>query len=146
MSENKLLIYQKTDNYLKNIVQKLGDRNKSPQKLTRDSLLFKVILDAILTKGGERVTSLDLTNIEESVTDFYFVCDVQTNIEMRAIAHHVEQQVKDICKERPLSIEESEEWVLVDYVNVVVHIFKPEDRTFYDIESLWMDSDKVLHN
>ncbi len=146
MSENKLLIYQKPDNYLKNIVQKLGDRDKSPQKLTRDSLLFKVILDAILTKNGERVISLDLTNIEESVTDFYFVCDVQTNIEMRAISQHIEHQVRDICKERPLSIEESDEWVLVDYVNVVVHIFKPEDRTFYDIESLWMDSDKVQHN
>lgn len=131
---------------MKNIVQKLENRDKTSQGLNRDSLLFRVILDAILEKNGENITSLDLRNIEESVTDFYVICDVKTNIEMRAIAHYVERQVKDICKERPYAIEESEEWVLLDYVDIVVHIFKPEEREFYDIESLWADSDKVVHN
>lgn len=131
---------------MKNIVQKLGDREKLSPTITRDSLLFKVILDAIITKNGERITSLNLSNIEESVTDCYIICDVQTNIEMKAIAHYIEEQVRDICKEKPFTIEESEEWVLLDYVNIVVHIFKPEERSFYDLESLWMDSDKVVHN
>lgn len=131
---------------MKKIVQKLENRDKSSANLTRDSLLFKVILDAVLTKNGQNVNSLDLRDIEESITDFYIICDVETNTEMRAIANFVEKQVRDLCHEKPFALEESEEWVLLDYVNVVLHIFKPEERAFYDLEGMWSDSGKMSHN
>ncbi len=119
---------------------------KAQQRISRDSDIFKTIIKAIQDKKGERVVSLDLRNIEEAVADFFIVCDAQTHIQVRAIADFVEAEVHRICKEKPYHSELSQQWTLVDYVNIVVHVFQTEERSFYDIESLWMDAEKERHD
>lgn len=119
---------------------------KSQQRATRESEIFKTIIDAIQDKKGERIVSLDLREIEEAVADFFIICDAQSKIQVKAIADNVEKEVKEKLGEKPYHAESGEQWTLVDYVNIVVHVFQTEERSFYDIEGLWMDADKKEHN
>ncbi len=114
-------------------------------RLNRNSRLFKVILDAIRDKKGQNIVSLDLRKNDEAVADFFIICDAQSHIQIKAIADNVEERVREECKERPYHYEIGTTWTLVDYVNVVVHVFQTEERKFYDLEGLWMDAERSEH-
>jgi ribosome-associated protein len=118
---------------------------KAQQRITKDSEIFKTIIKAIQDKKGERIVSLDLRKIDEAVADFFIICDAQSHVQVRAIADFIEEEVYKICKEKPYHSEAGQQWTLVDYVNIVVHVFQTEERKFYDIESLWMDAEKDNH-
>ena len=109
--------------------------------------LKKEIIEAILDKKGENVVSLDLKPINDAVTDYFIVCDALTTIQVKAIAEHVADQVKERTGQRPWHKEgfENLEWVLLDYVDVVVHIFRTETREFYKLEELWEDATRTVH-
>lgn len=127
------------------IITALQGRKKPASRLTRNSKLFKTILKAIKEKKGEEIVSLDLKKIDEAVADFFILCEAKSHIQIKAIADFVEETVKKECDERPFHTERGDHWSLIDYVNVVVHIFQHEQRKFYDLESLWMDADRVEH-
>jgi ribosome-associated protein len=131
---------------LDKIISTLQGRKKSPTRLTRNSKLFKTILKAIQEKKGKEIVSLDLKKIDEAVADFFILCEATSNTQMKAIADSVEELVKNECDERPYHVEHGTEWTLVDYVNIVVHIFQHEQRKFYDLESLWEDAERTEHN
>lgn len=131
---------------MEKIITALQGRKKSVDRLSRDSKLFTKVIDAIQDKKGENIVSLDLTKIDEAVADFFILCEAQSKTQLKAIADSIEQKVKEECEERPYHKENGEEWTLVDYVNVVVHIFQREYRQFYDLESLWEDADRMEHN
>ena len=121
----------------------LATREKSTfTRLTRNSKLFKTIVKAIQEKKGENILSLDLKKISEAVSDFFVICEASNNIQLRAIADNVEEQVKKKCGELPYRHEgmKGEQWILIDYVNIVVHVMLPESRKFYKLEELWNDS------
>lgn len=128
------------------IITALQGRKKSIVRLSRDSDLFTTIIEAIQEKKGEKIVSLDLKKIDEAVADFFILCEAQSKTQLKAIADNVEKKVKEDCDERPYHTEHGEEWTLVDYVNVVVHIFQRDYRKFYDLESLWADADRMEHN
>ena len=130
---------------MEKIIESLKKRPKSANRINRDSKLFQTILNAIQDKKGENIVSLDLKKIDEAVSDFFILCEASTNIQIKAIADNVEEEVKAKCGENPYHKEAGDEWTLLDYVNIVVHIFKPEERKFYDLESLWMDSEQMKH-
>ena len=120
-------------------------RKKSETRLTRNTKLFKTILKAIKEKKGEEIVSLDLKKIDEAVADFFILCEAQSHIQIKAIADNVEKAVYEECGEKPYHMEKGQHWTLVDYVNVVVHIFQNEQRGFYDLESLWEDAERMEH-
>ena len=126
----------------------LENRKKSPTKLTRNSKLFKSIIHGIQEKKGEYIVSLDLKNIPEAVADFFIICQASNNNQLRAIADSIEFEVKKNCDEAPYKHEgrQAEQWILVDYVNIVVHIMLPEPRKFYQLEELWSDAPSMEHN
>ncbi|MEZ5018262.1 MAG: ribosome silencing factor [Flavipsychrobacter sp.] len=128
------------------IINALQGRKKTNNRLTRDSELFTTIIEAIKDKKGENIVSLDLVNITEAVSDFFILCEGQSKTQVKAIAESIEDAVRENCNEKPYHIEKGEEWTLVDYVNVVVHVFQKEHRKFYDLESLWADAEKMEHN
>jgi len=131
---------------LEKIVTALQGRKKSESRLTRNSKLFKTILEAIQEKKGTNIVSLDLRKIDEAVADFFVLCEAQSHIQIKAIADNIEDKVWEVCKEKPYHTERGDQWTLVDYVNIVVHIFQPEQRHFYNLESLWEDAGRVEHN
>ena len=126
----------------------LSSRKKGQTRLSRNSKLFKVIINAILDKKGENIVSLDLKKIPEAVSDFFIICQANNNNQLRAIADNIEKEVKEKCDEIPFKHEgrQAEQWILIDYVDVVVHIMLPEPRKFYRLEELWSDASSIEHN
>jgi ribosome-associated protein len=117
-------------------------------RLTKNSKIFKAIIHAIQEKKGTDIVSLDLRKIPEAVADFFIICQAGSNTQVKAIADFVEEHVKKVCDERPYKHEgkQSLQWVLIDYVNVVVHIMLPEPRKFYKLEEMWSDGQMEEHD
>lgn len=125
----------------------LAARPKRAIRLTRNSKLFKTIITAIRQKKGENIVSLDLRNIEEAVADFFIICEASSTVQIKAIADAVGHEVKLQTGELPYHREgyQGLQWVLIDYVNIVVHIFQPEARRFYKLEEMWSDGGVSEH-
>jgi ribosome-associated protein len=130
-----------------NNLKVLNERKKSLTRLTRNSKLFKTIIHAIEEKKGEQIVSLDLRKIPEAVSDFFIICQASNNNQLKAIADNIEKEVKDSCDENPCKHEgkQAEQWILIDYVNIVIHIMLPEPRKFYQLEELWSDAPSMEH-
>lgn len=117
-------------------------KKKSAVRLTQRSKIIKTIIAAIQEKKGENIVSLDLRKINEAVADFFIICEAGSQPQVRAIADHVEDLVKKECDELPYHHEgfQALQWVLIDYVNVVVHVMLRENREFYKLEEMWSDA------
>lgn len=104
--------------------------------------LLDSIVDGITNVKGEEITILDLREIENAFTQYFVICNGKSNTQVSAIAASIERTVKTEMHERPYSIEgtQNKHWILMDYTNVIVHIFQDEYRGFYDIEGLWGDA------
>ncbi len=131
---------------MEKIITAVSGRKKTLTRLSRNSKLFKSIINAIKDKKGENIYSLDLRKIDEAVADFFIVCEANSHIQLKAIADNIAYAVEEECDEKPFHTELGLQWTLVDYVNVVVHIFQKEQRKFYNLESLWADADGMEHN
>jgi ribosome-associated protein len=120
----------------------LASRKKSAARLNRNSKIFKAIIKAIQDKKGENIVSLDLRKIPEAVADFFIICEAGNQPQIRAITDAVEDEVKKKCSESPYHHEGKQvlQWVLIDYVNIVVHIMHSDARKFYKLEEMWSDS------
>jgi len=123
-------------------------RVKSANRLTQRSKIIKTIIAAIQEKKGMNIISLDLRKINEAVADFFIICEAGNQPQIKAIAENVEYQVKIKCDEDPYHHEgyQSLQWVLVDYVNVVVHVMLTENRKFYKLEEMWSDGISGKHD
>ena len=117
-------------------------KKKTAARLTRSSKIIKTIIHAIQQKKGENILSLDLRKIPEAVADFFIICEAGNQPQIRAISDFVEQEVKKKCEDSPYRHEGLRHlhWVLIDYINVVVHIMVPETRKFYKLEEMWNDA------
>ena len=127
----------------------LDTRKKSSVvRLTRNSKIFKSIIHAIQEKKGENILSLDLRKIPEAVADFFIVCQANSNTQLKAIADFVEEDVKNKCAEIAYKHEgrKAQQWILIDYINIVVHIMLPETRKFYQLEEMWSDAAVMEYN
>ena len=131
---------------MEKIITALQGRKKAPTRITRASKLFKTIISAIKEKKGEAIVSLDLRKIDEAVADFFILCEAQSHVQVKAIAEAIVENVARECDEKPYHTEGGEQWTLVDYVNIVVHVFGHEHRKFYDLENLWLDAERLEHN
>ena len=121
----------------------LANRKRtSAARLTKSSKIIKNIIAAIQDKKGQNIISLDLRKINEAVADFFIICEADNQPQIRAIAENIEKKVKEKCDENPWHHEgyNTLQWVLLDYVNVVVHIMQPDTRKFYKLEEMWSDA------
>ena len=117
-------------------------KKKVATRLTKSSKIIKTIINAIQEKKGENIVSLDLRKIPEAVADFFIICEAVSQPQIRGISDFVEEQVKKKCNEIPYRHEGIKHlhWVLIDYINIVVHIMLPETRKFYKLEEMWSDA------
>lgn len=116
-------------------------------RLTRNSRIYKTILQSIEDKKGENLVSLDLRKIPEAVADFFIICEANNSTQLKAIADFVEEEVKQKCGERVFKREgmQGMQWIIIDYVNIVVHVMMPDARKFYRLEELWSDGVATTH-
>lgn len=126
----------------------LQSRTKSSvTRLARNSKIFKAIIKAVQDKKAEHIISLDLRKIPEAAADFFVVCQASSTTQIRAICDAVEDEVKKSCGEAPYKHEgrQALQWVLIDYVNIVVHVMHPDARKFYKLEEMWSDAASQIH-
>ncbi len=131
-----------------NNLNALNTRKKNTiVRVTRNSKIFKTIIHAIQEKKGEHIVSLDLRKIPEAVADFFIICQCSNTTQLRAIADFIETDVKEKCLEAAYKHEgrQGQQWILIDYVNVVVHVMLPEPRKFYQLEEMWHDAPAMEH-
>ena len=109
---------------------------------TNADQLITTIIGGIEEVKGKEITILDLRDIENTVCDYFIVCEGTSNTQVNAIVNSIQKLVSKTLKDKPWHIEgtENAEWILMDYVNVVVHVFQKHIREYYDIESLWGDA------
>lgn len=108
----------------------------------------KVIADAILDKKGKNVVSLDLTNIESAISDFFIVCNADSTTNVSAIADNILMKMKEKCDRKVLRMQglENNFWIILDFGEIVVHVFLTEYREFYRLEDLWADAVRVEYD
>ncbi|SFC02974.1 ribosome-associated protein [Parapedobacter composti] len=105
--------------------------------------LSEIVVQGMIEKKGNEIVRLDLRNIHSSVSDYFVICHADSSIQVNALAKSVEEEVYKALKQEPWRKEglEHGEWVLLDFIDVVVHIFKTDKRRFYGIEDLWGDAE-----
>ena len=108
--------------------------------------LKDAIVEAIKQKKGRDIVVIDLTGNEQAIADYYIICHGNSSSQVDVLADHVERFARTETSEHPLHIEgqQNAQWVLMDYGDIVVHIFQEEIRHFYNIEDLWADAKKEI--
>ena len=112
------------------------------KKETSSDQLIAHIIKGIEEVKGNDIDILDLREIENTACNYFIICNGTSNTQENAIVNSIQKTVSKNLKDKPWHVEGSEnaEWVLIDYVNVVVHVFQKHIREFYGIESLWGDA------
>mgnify|MGYP000023539048 CR=1 FL=1 len=113
------------------------------KKTDATETLVTAIIRGIFEKKGLDVVRLNLKNFESRITDYYIICHGNSVTQVESIAGSVEDTVRRETGEKPLHVEGLENcyWVLLDYSDVIVHVFLSEYRNFYSLESLWADAE-----
>ena len=108
----------------------------------KSDVLAKKIIESIKQHKGKEVVSLDLRRIETAVCDFFIICHGTSNTHIASITENLRKDISKQMREKPWHTEgeTNKEWILMDYFNVVVHIFNKEKRNFYKLENLWADA------
>lgn len=108
---------------------------------------LKVIADAMLEKKGQDVVSLDLRKIGTAISDHFIVCNADSTPNVLAIADNVEDRMIEKCRRKVVRSQGKENafWVILDYGEIVVHVFQTPYRAFYRLEDLWADADRTIY-
>jgi ribosome-associated protein len=116
---------------------------KTVRKLDEAERLRNSIVDGMIEKKAKEIVCIDLRNIKNAVTDFFIICHADSKAHVDAIAKSIEEFVSKKQGEEPFHREgqANSEWILIDYLNVVAHVFRQEQREFYGIERLWADAE-----
>jgi len=116
------------------------------EKNSNADQLIATILSGIEDVKGKDINILDLREIENTVCDYFIICEGNSNTQVNAIVNSIQKKVSKELKDKPWHIEgeANAEWVLMDYVNIVVHVFQKHIREYYDIESLWGDAKTTI--
>ena len=109
------------------------------------SELLEIIIEAIRSKKGESITLLDLTHLNTTICNSFVIAHAESTVQTKAIAEAVEDQVKQKTRKSPYHREgyDNSQWVLLDFGDVIVHIFQKPFRYFYNLEELWADGHRT---
>lgn len=101
----------------------------------------RLIIEAIREKKGHEIVTIDLTGIENSICDCFIICHGDSVTQVEAIAASIERKMKEEASIRAHHVEglRNSQWVLIDYFDILVHVFQEEFRSFYRLEELWAD-------
>lgn len=140
---------EKEANRLVNSSKKAKSPGKRPKKnatAQQTTSLLDAIVDGMQDKKAKNITVMDLKGLESSVCDYLVICDADSTTHVDAIANSLEDTVKKQTGESAYHSEgfQNSEWIIVDYINIVAHIFLKEKRDFYNLEGLWADGE-VTH-
>jgi len=107
--------------------------------------LVDAVVEGIQEKKGKNIVVLDMTRIDNSICKYLVICEGDSNIHVDAVADSVDDYVREKLSEKPYHIEgqNNAEWILIDYVDVIVYVFQKSVREFYNLEGLWADAKRT---
>ena len=116
---------------------------KSGIELDETELLVSKIVEGIQEKKGEKIVTVNMTKLENNVFRYFVICEGRSNTHVGSIADSVKDYVREQIRVKPMAIDgyENALWIAMDYGDVIVHVFQPEIRAFYSIETLWEDAE-----
>lgn len=111
--------------------------------LNESSYISELAIHGIQEKKGNDIVRLDLRNLKSSVSDYFVICHADSSTQVKAIANSIEDEIYKATQQDPWRKEglEHGEWILLDYIDVVIHVFKTDKREFYGVEDLWGDAE-----
>ena len=122
-------------------------KERQPKRQLKDNTekLLTVIVDSIEDKKGERIVVLNLKELNNAMADYFIISQASNKTQVEAIVRNIEEKVEKKLKETAAHIEgkQNAEWILLDYFNVIVHVFLADKRDFYALEKLWADASLV---
>lgn len=112
-----------------------------PKKAESGAILAEIAVKGMQEKKAKSIVKIDLRKLNLSIADFFVICHAESDKQIDAIADSVEEEIRKATGEKPFSREgfQLSDWIILDYIDVVVHIFNREKRNFYDLEDLWSD-------
>ncbi len=112
------------------------------KKIYESNLLLKNIIESINNLKGKDIISLDLRGIESSIFKYFIICTGNSNIHVNAIQKNITKNIANKLKEKPWHVEgeKTSDWILIDYSDIIVHIFQENIRQLYKLEELWGDA------
>ena len=115
---------------------------------TDDEKLVHIIIEAIREIKGQRIVKIDLKEIQNSICDYFIICEAESSTQVNALADNIDKQTYITLQAKPHHVEgrENAQWILLDFFSVVVHIFQKDQRSFYKLEDLWSDGKLELIN
>jgi len=121
---------------------------EAPIASITDEALADLIIDSIQDIKGKRIVKMDLRQLDHAPTDYFIICEGESNTQVRAISQNIDKRIKEEFGIKPNHVEglSDSKWILVDYFDLIVHVFYPETRAFYDIENLWSDADTHVYD
>lgn len=131
--------------------KKTGSITKRPKKTStpkETTTLLDAIVEGMEERKAKNITILNISKLENRVTDYFIICDADSKTHVNSIADSVEDTVIKLTNEKAFHSEghQNSEWILIDYINIVVHVFLRETREFYNIEGLWGDAEITTIN
>jgi ribosome-associated protein len=116
---------------------------KTKQLAISSEQLCNLVVKGMLEKKALDVVVMDLRNVKNAIADYFVICSGNSDTQLDAIADSVDEQVHKATQENPWHLEgkENREWILIDYVDVVAHVFKKDRRDYYKLEDLWGDAE-----
>lgn len=131
--------------------KKTGSNTKRPKKTStpkETTTLLDAIVEGMEERKAKNITILNISKLENRVTDYFIICDADSKTHVNSIADSVEDTVIKLTNEKAFHSEghQNSEWILIDYINIVVHVFLRETREFYNIEGLWGDAEITTIN
>lgn len=120
-----------------------GKIRERKESVPYEGNLEEIIIQALLEKNGQDIVSINLKKINHVLFDYFIICTGTSKTHVETLSDFVQESTKKIADIRPTYVEGTDngEWVLLDYFNIIVHIFQPETREFYSLEKLWNDAD-----
>lgn len=133
-------------NLIANSEKKKKTASRRPKKISspkQTSGLLDAIVEGMKERKAKNITILNLEGIENRVADYFVICDADSNTHVNSIADSIEETVEKLTQERAYHSEgqQNGEWILIDYINIVAHVFLRESREYYNIEGLWGDAE-----
>ena len=119
----------------------MSSQEKAQQRPLSDEELNALIIDSIQDIKGKNIIKIDLRQLDDAPTNFFIICEGDSNTQVKAIADNIYGRLKNEGFTLPLHYEGQQNalWILLDYFNTVVHVFYKEKRSFYELEELWGD-------
>ena len=113
------------------------------KKIDATNILLENIVDAIQEVKGQEIVSLDLRNLDSAICKYFVICTGTSNTQVKAIEGSIRKSISKNLGEKPFHVEGNNigEWILIDYSDIIVHVFQEKTRAFYNIEDFWGDAE-----